>query len=305
MSAITPQTVLEHYTEELKIPKGFAIPALASNYDKKSTFWNVAAKVTVVAYYSILAATILFVAGISDSTYFNIFITCALPCINPISQYYDQFQKNSELAAERAEQLKTTARHYQQLENEIAGRQSLTEIEALQSIVSKFLPGFQQGLALEHIPGMKENPENLKILKPAIAYYRSWKERIENLNQKKQSLIQTAQKLSSDESFISGEKASLLRREALEVDRKILESKVKCAFVMTIIVRPDSTAQLDEIGDFSNSSHEMRAIANAAGDKSLNPFFKFKNKKIAALDADFVKRYEVKTLARRLLEAST
>jgi hypothetical protein len=283
LASSQPQKFLDHCIEELD-------PSAATPFEKQSTLWNVAASATLIAF-TVLAVSAFIATGIFAPIYIPIAGICALLLLNPVSEFYEKFQQYSKDAGARAEQLKEIVRHYDTLKEATP--------EELQRAIQR------TGVTWFQIPGMFQHPENLSTLKPLLARHKFWEGQTQKLEQKSQIALQKAQELSTTNSPENREEIYNLRTGALELQRQALESKVKDAFVLSVLRNPDLTGTLESVGDFSKLSNQERIIGNAVNDASVSALFTFKNTAFAALTADEVKQTSTADLSRRILVAAS
>lgn len=289
-ASVQPKKFLDLCIEQLD-------PSVANTLESDSYWKDVAGKAAIVGS---IALSALYIGGlVALGTYAPIYLAIS-GCISiahigivvlavMVTEYVEEkLIQPSQADADRAKDLKVINCHYQVLTG--------FTLEALQAILLK------DSIDWKSIPGMSQNPENLHTLKPLIAFHQFWEVRIQNLKHEKQNTLQAAQDLTTANYDDNREEIDTLRSQALELERSVLESKVKDAFILAVIRQPTTTKTLDDIGYFSKFTQKERAIGNALSDARVNHFFIF-NTAIAPITANEVlaSTYHLST---RLLEAA-
>ena len=273
------QTYLQQCTEDLS-------PSQISSAQWKSSLWRVAAVATYVAFAALTIGGIALAMATSAMVYIPVITVSALFLLKFVQKGHDQLEKWSDEALARAEQLKKISHHHQELA-------SVTS-EQLQQLLQ------QKGIPLSSIP----NPDEIAKLKPLVARHTFWEGHVQELEKKKQEKIDEAAKLSSRDYTENADEIYDLHCEALEIEKRALESKVKNAFINAVIQRPDHIGSLDDLGSFSKITGQEHAVGNAAGNAGkLTEFFKFKNEREKTLSFDEVKSMTVFELAGRIVTA--
>jgi hypothetical protein len=258
-------------------------------FESNSSYYSNMAWASIIAY-SVLAISAFVVTGVFAPVYVPIAGICAYLGANHVFKFYKSRQQYSESTGAQAGHLKTISNNHQNL--------AAVTPDQLQWVL------LRMGISWLNIPGMVQQPQDLNTLKPLIARHQFWEGHVQGLEQKKQADLQEALRLATENYPENRAKIYDLRTDALEIDRQILEAKVKDAFVLAAIQRPTMTGTIDSIGDFSNLSNQERVIGNAVGDITINKFFNFKNTSFAALTIDEVANANAVVLSQRLLTAS-
>lgn len=275
------KTYLQQCIEDLS-------PSNLSSLEWNSTLYRVASSATYVAF------TVLAVGGIAAAAafapiYIPMIAISSILLLKFVQKGHDLLDEKADQARARAAQLKEIIRLHQQMSN-----MTLQQIqEALQ----------QKGVQWFMIPGMMFNPTNLETLKPLIARHSFWEGYIQKLEEKKQNKIDEAAKAIAKNYADNKDTIYDLHCETLEIEKNILEAKVKNAFINAVLRRPDHIGTLDDLGSFSEVSGQERAMADAVSSTSLNDFFKFKKSAIPTIKVDEVRRMTISDLAMRLIAA--
>ncbi len=275
------QTYLQKCIEDLE-------PSNISSWSWKSTQWEVAAVATYVAY-TVLAIGGLAISAAFAPVYIPIIAVSSVFLFKFVQKGHDLFEQWSGQAYARAEQLKEISRHLQEL--------SPATTEQLQQTLQ------QKGIQWFMIPGMMLNPNNLIQLKPLIARHNFWEGYVQKLEEKKRTKLEEAAKLSSESYVDNKNEIYDLRCEALEIEKRALEGKLKNAFINAVIRRPAYVGTLEDLGNITAMSGQERAIGNAASAASTNDFFTFKNGWTPTISVDEVKRMTTSDLAMRFIAA--
>lgn len=204
-----------------------------------------------------------------------------------VDKGHDYFEQWSNQVHARAEQLKEISRHHQELASATP--------EQMQQILA------QKGIQWFAIPGMLLNPANLCTLKPLIARHNFWEGHVRELEEKKQTRLSEAARLSTENYVKHKNEIYDLRCEALEIDQRALEGKLKNAFINAIIHRHTYVGTLGELGTFSQISGQERAVGNAVNAPSIAEFFTFHNGQTPTITVDEVRRMTISDLAMRLI----
>lgn len=275
------QTYLQRCIEELE-------PGNLSSWKWKSTLWQVAAVATYVAF-TVLAIAGLAAAAVFAPVYIPIVALSSIFLLKIVQKGHDLLEQWSDQASARAEQLKEISRHFEVL--------SSATPEQLQQVLQ------QKGIQWSTIPGMMQDPTHLAQLKPLIARHNFWEGYVQKLEEKKQIKLEEAAKLSQESYADNKNEIYDLRCEALEVEKRAWEGKIKNAFVNAVIRQPAYVGTLEDFGNFTVISGQERAIGNAASAASVNDLFTFKNSLIPTISVDEVKRMTASDLAMRLIPA--
>jgi hypothetical protein len=274
------KTFLDRCNEELN-------PAVASAFERQRFWWNTASTVTLVAFTSFAVGT-FFATGIFAPVYVPIAGLCTLLFLEPISRIAQKFQDYAKNAQAQADQLKEINRNLQ----------VLNQTHPVQLQIQ--LPH----MGITWLPNAAQNPNELNAVKPLIARHQFWQSHIAKLFERKQTVLQEAQNL-INESYPNNRKEIYeLRATALEIDRQILESKLKNAFTIAALRRPTLRGTLESIGEISSLSMQERVVGNALGDATVNTFFTFRNRAGATLTVDQMKQTSPADLSLMLLAAS-
>ncbi len=274
-----PKSYLQFCEEELN-------PDLHASYSRKSTLWKVAAVATLVAFTALMVGVLVASALYAPVFFPMIGVCCILP-LGQVQKVYRLFEKWSDEASERAVQLGAINKHYQELSGSTPSQ--------LQQLLQ------QKGI--NHVTGMQHNDPNLTSLKPLIARHLFWEGHVEELNKKMQEKLELASKLYNKDYTENKDEIYELRSEALEIEKQVLESKAKNAFINAVIRRPHYTGNLEDLGTFSPLSGQERAIGMQAGAAGSNEFFSFKARSMPAIFYDEAKRLAVPDLAMRMVIA--
>ncbi len=278
-STSTPnKTYLQQCTDDLN-------PGCLSSFERKATLHQVAAIATLVAFtvFSLgsIAATALFAPIYVPLTALSV---CYL--FKYVQKGSDKLQLWSDQAGARAEQLKQISSHYQ-------GLSTATLQQTLQ----------EKGITWSTIPGM-QNPANLETLKPLIARHIFWEKHVAKLEERKQEKLAKATKLTEKNHVENKGRIYDLQCEALEIEKRALEGRIKTAFINAVIRRPGFLGTLDNLGTLSPITGQERVIGNAVSSGStMNQLFTFKDGRTAAITIDEVKRLTITDLAQRILSA--
>jgi hypothetical protein len=280
------QTYLQRCTEDLQ-------PSNLSSWNPnswswKSTQWQVAAVATYVAY-TVFAVGGLAAAAAFAPVYIPVVAISSIFLLKFVQKGHDLFERWSDRASAHAGQLKAISRYLQEL--------SSATPEQLQQILQ------QKGIQWFTIPGMLQNPNDLTRLKPLIARHNFWETHIQTLQENQQKKLNEAARLSSESYADNKNEIYDLRCEALEIEKRVLEGKLKNAFINAVIRRPTHIGTLEDLGSITAISGQERAIGNATSATSVNDFFTFKNGRTPTLSGDDVKRMTTTDLAMRLLTA--
>ncbi len=271
------RTYLQQCTEDLS-------PSQISSAQRKSVLWRVAAVATYVAFAALTIGGIALAMATAAVVYIPVITISALFLLKFVQKGHDQLEKWADEAKVRAEQLKKISGHYQELDS--------VTTEQLQQLLQ------QKGIPFSSIP----NPNELSKLKPLIARHTFWEGLVQELEKKKQEKIDEAVKLSSKDCTEHSDEIYDLHCEALEIEKRALEAKVKNAFINAVIQRPDHIGSLDDLGSFSKVTGQERAVSNAAGNAGkFNDFFTFKNERMQTLGFDEVKSMTASELAGRIV----
>lgn len=273
-ASVQPKKFLDLCIEQLD-------PSVANALESNSYWKDIAGKAAVIG---LVALSSLYVSGLVAAGIFYAPVYIAISgCLAIahlgvvvlavlVAEYAEEkLTQPSQADAARANDLKETNRYYQVLTG--------FSLEALQTILSR------DGIDWKSIPGMSESPENLNTLKPLIAHHLFWETRIQSLMEEKQNTLQKAQNLTTANYDDNREEIYTLRSQALELEKSVLEAKVKDAFILAAIRQPTMTKTLDDIGYFSKFTQRERAIGNALSDARVNHFFIF-NAALAPLTID-------------------
>jgi hypothetical protein len=279
-TSASTQTYLQKCIEDLE-------PSNISSWNRKSTQWQVAAIATYVAF------TVLTIGGLAAATafapvYIPIVAVSSFFLLKSVKVGHDLLESWSVQASARAQQLKEISKHLQEL--------SSATPQQLQQILQ------QKGIQWFMIPGM-QNPNNLTQLNPLIARHNFWERYVQNLEEKKREKLDEATRLSSESYADNKNEIYDLRCEALEIEKRALEGKLKNAFIHAIIRRPAYTGTLEDLGTITLISGQERGIGNAASAASINDFFTFKNGRTPTISVDEIKRMTISDLAMRLIAA--
>ncbi len=274
------QTYLQHCIEDLE-------PSNLSSWNWKSNQWQVAAVTTYVAF------TVLTIGGLATATafapvYIPVVAVSSAFLLKFVRKGHDLFEQWSDQASARAEQLKEISKHLQEL--------SSATPEQLQQTLQ------QKGIQWFMIPGM-QNPNHLTQLKPLIARHNFWENYVQTLEEKKRTKLNEATKLFSENYEDSKNEIYDLRCEALEIEQRALEGKLKNAFVQAVIRRPAHIGTLEDLGSITAISGQERVIGNAVNAISVNDLFTFKNGRTPTISSDEAKRMTTTDLAMRLVAA--
>lgn len=277
-SAATSKTYLQQCVDDLD-------SSHISFWQCKSTRWRVAAVATYVAF-TVLAVGSLAASAVFAPIYIPIIAVSSFFFLKVVNRGHDLFEKWSDQAYARIEQLKAISRHHQELTSATP--------EQIQHTL------FQKGVQWFMIPGMMQSPANLARLKPLIARHNFWEGYVRKLEEKKQAKLIEAAKLSTENYEENKNEIYDLRSEALEIEKRALEGKLKNAFVNAVIRQPTYVGTMDGLGCFSIVSGQERAIGNAASAASVNEFFTFKNGRTPAITVGEVKSMAISDLALRI-----
>ncbi len=274
-----PKSYLQFCEEELN-------PDLLSSCSRKSTLWKVAAVTTLVAFTALMVGALVASALYAPIFFPMVGVCCILP-LGQVQKVYRLFVKWSDEASERAVQLGAINGHYQELSGSTPSQ--------LQQLVG------QKGI--NNITGMQHNDPNLTTLKPLIARHLFWEGHVEELTKKMQEKLDEASKLSSEGYTENKDEIYELRSEALEIEKQVLESKAKNAFINAVIRRPHYMGNLEDLGTFSPLSGQERAIGSQAGAAGTNEFFSFKARSMPGIFYNEAKQLSVPDLAMRMVIA--
>ena len=283
VSTVPMQTYLQQCSEDLQ-------PGNLTSWQRKSTLYQVASVATLVAY------TILAVGGLALSIFYApIFV----PVVAITSAFLLKFVQNgasileglSGQARARADQIKQISEHFQTL--------SSSSTQQIQQTLQ------EKGVQWSTIPGMTQDPSNLKTLNPLLARHLFWEKQIEKLEGQKKSKLSEASRLVAESEEKNQAEIYNLRSAALIIEKNLLESKIKNAFVNAVLRQPTFKGSLENVGTFSPLSGQERAVGNAASSGSATKFFTFKNNTTPTLTFDEVKSLGISELALRLMPAMT
>ena len=281
--AVQPKKYLDRCIEQLD-------PS-ALNKSENDAFWyDIAGKALLVGFIA------LSVGGfVAVGVYAPTFLAVTGIAIMLVAAQVDGFVKESffqpsQVAASKAEALKEIQRHYQDLTRYAP--------ENIKAVLQKM------DIIWFLIPSMLQNPADLNTLKPLIASHQFWQGRIETLKQNRLKTLQKAQDLTSENFDQNRKEIKKLHKRVLELDKMVLISTVKDAFVLAAIRQPTLSKSLEEIGNFSTLTQQERVINNAIGYTTANTFFAFTNSTLAPLTVDEVKQTSTADLSVRLLAAA-
>lgn len=250
-SPIETKTFIEHCNDQLQ-------PEVIESLKRKALLHKVAAAATFVAY-TVLAVSAFVATGILAPAYLPIAGICAMLFANKFVQYAQDHLNAGKQCSASAKQLNEIKRHYEALASATA-----PELHA------KFT---EMGLNVATYPHLLQQPE---VFKPLIARHEFWKNYRTALEQKKQTKCQEARELGT-QNFLKN-RLEIYRKhtEALDLDRRILEAKVKQAFIIAVIRYPAMRGTFESHFEFSRLANHERVISNALGDIN-DAFYAFKH----------------------------
>lgn len=263
-------------------------PHLASSWQWKSTLWQTAAVATHVAF-TVLSIGSICAAAVYAPIALPILAVSSFLLLKLVNKAHDLLERWSKQASARAYQLKEISRHHQELA-------SVTP-EQMQQIL------LQKGIPWMMIPGMLQNPAHLTTLKPLLAREAFWEGYVQKQVRKKLLKLAKAEGLSLESYDKNKKEIYNLRCEALEIEKRALEGRLKRAFIHAVIHRPTYVGMLNDLGSFSEVSGQERAVGTAASAPSINQLFTFKNGLAPTITVDEVKQATISDLAMRILSA--
>jgi len=279
-SVATSKTYLQQCVDDLD--------ANNSSWQWKSRQWQIAAVATYVAF-TVLTVGSIAATAVFFPIYIPIIAVSSIFLLKFVTKGHDLFEQWSDQAHARVEQLKEISRHQQELASATP--------QQIQETLS------QKGIQWWMIPGMMQSPADLATLKPLIARRTFWEGHVQKLEEKKRAKLAEAEKLSTESYDENQNEIYDLRCEALEIERRSLEGRLKNAFINAVILRPSHVGAMEDLGSFSQVSGQERAIGNAASAASVNDFFTFKNGQTPTITVDEVKRMAISDLAMRMIPA--
>ena len=256
------------------------------NTVKKVSAYGILAIYTIAAVGAFVAVGILFPAYLPVAS-----VSALLGCAFALKGHM-KFKSEADVAEQRYEQLNQTKRHIQDLT-------SLTTEQLRNTLCNMGINWYQ-------VPFLTQNTENVKELIPLLGRDRYLQNYMTVLEAQRQAQLAEAQKLSAGtpELFeLHRAKIYELITGSMECEKAAAEAKLKSAFVRAVIQRPATKGNLDNVGTVSPLIPQERIAGNAIDDAAANQMFTFRNRALAPLTADEVKRLDVNQLAQRLLAA--
>ncbi|GEM_PF-5330356 len=258
-------------------------PSLAMIYSKESELEANLALVYCVAF-PIIIATSLAITATFAPVFLIVTGFTALLLIYPLKEIYSNTAINAELKEARFRQLKSLQKHYESLAQ-------ATPAQIQQMLKEK---------GIDFVIGMGQNDPQLTTLKPMLARYLFWEERITELKKSQEKKLRRAETLTTENAEQNKIAISNLQRDALNIESQLVTAKVKCAFVNAALFHPTCKGCLENIGTFSTLSGEERAIALGAKASKANDFFLFNQPHLSAITFEDAKRCTIRQLGMRL-----
>jgi hypothetical protein len=274
-------------------------PENISIMNRQSTLWTVAAAATFVAFTAISVCAFVY-AGLFLPAYMPVVGLTTLVLAIPTANYAKTFLEYSVQSKKEADACREIRNNYADL-----GKATPHAIQ--HELMTR-------GIKWWEIPGMSfAHPENVSTLTPLLAKARQLDSVVrrhmtsmtECSNQALQLYKRPADGSAPRSETMEGRREIYdLRNAALFSQDRALETKIQAAFVNAVLRKSDFRGTLGDIATLSNIHYNERLPGIALGQEStVNDFLTFKNRTLAPISHDDVKRLSVAELGQRIATA--
>lgn len=259
-------------------------PSVASTREWCAFGYRTAAKAATVGYI-VLAVSIFVATGIFAPVYVPIAAICTITFSNVVLVFIKNLYHTAEQFDERADKLKKIKLIYDNLAS-ATPQQVATKLDELDITINY----------------KSVDPTSLNSLKALIARYDFWQERSVTCEKQHAAALDEANRQSDENYFEHRFSINSLREDAVNLRRQSVDAKVRSAFILAVVQRPDIKGVLESIGDFPPIVPLEQLLGNYAEDDKVDELFTFKNKKIQPITIDDAQRKSSFELSKRLLE---
>jgi hypothetical protein len=279
-AASQPISFLDHCIEDLSADK-------IASFDKTTNFWHIVSGVSIVAFFA-LAIGLFITTGFLVPFYLPFVGLGATLLAIPAVWQIQKFQQWAETAQIEANKSRAIQQHYTDLTTQ-------TPLQLQRALL-------QMGIVWNHIPGMQiQHPENITRLNPLIAHAKFYETRTVDYLKEKDKYAAEAQQLTQPEDL---PKRTELDKAALLCEGYALFSKLRNGIINAALRNPNmSKASVDDFATISESNYHAKFGGNTSSGASNDQFLIFKNRNLAPVTFDDLKRLSVAELGQRIFAA--